>query len=967
MKKIQQKLIVGTLLISLLLPQITLAQAAVVTDPGLTGVASGGVTQDAVGITQQILTISKEYGLDTLAYTLAQTAGAKLGNKVFNKANGGASGDDSQPSFISNFNNYFADLDRSTIQKYVSQLEVTNSPFAQDIAKGMIFAYSASGGKGIPDAIGGFNLNTVIGENYKDFYEDASVGGYSGLLAMSIPGNTAIGAQMEADQRIAKAIQQARDTEDRKLTSTGVLPQGECTMDFGTYAQQVKQIKAQRGDYVETNQQQTDTGEDTTVLQMAKDRKIEINKQIEDILDNQREMNDRILNELIPAKTQAESVGDTIKAGQIQMQIDILKVDINNYNKNLSSLTAELSDVNDIAGQVKDLRNVLATNTGALVEDFGRCLSEVIKNPLSLVSSGLTQATGYAMDQLKQADELGEILGGIFLNLFNTFVQNGLSSLRADFSQSSETGSVGGPEDLRNSNNENISWTQGPQIIVDLKSDFNPALKNTQSEVDSILKYFNTITGSAPIEGSAKSFPQTIVDLDVCIPGPDYDFLKRFDDYINVKTSKLQRKMNSGSENKQDVRSEVMSLIDEATDLAKSDIEIWSTDSQRNIPGASIMKSEIENLTKIRQIYTRKKSDILERQTALNVLIGVEGQVRASLNKLPTGTIPENIKLIAPFSEISWNKLTTQQRETLTTWAKTENTSTQVIILQTSTEQFKFVTNVLWDIWENPTGYIPNTSITNWDERSVPKISQVGIEGETETTYLSPAQDFTDTKNKIRSEFNSISDKFSTPYSMTQSTSDYINLVAIMKKITNLLKDCTTIRRMVKENDFRGNKNNPNPNAHQLMLDYFNNNKDKFVTDEIKNSFLGSSILQTAPQEFPSGMNCSNNVCKNTIEIKAKVDDDDDNKVKREFNAINSNNTRNQYQVPAARNVWEVVEQDPGSTVNTTTQFMCPFIKFLSYYDTVRYVKGDPISCSSSWYRVSTSVISSYLFRSNQF
>lgn len=137
-----KKLITIFILYSLIAPQLLLAQVGVVTDPGNTAVNSANTAQQTVGTAQQILLTVKETVLDGLAFQLAQTTGAKLANKVFNKANGGASGDDSQPSYVQDFNNYFADLDRSKLQKYITDLEVSKNPFAQNIARSMVLAYS---------------------------------------------------------------------------------------------------------------------------------------------------------------------------------------------------------------------------------------------------------------------------------------------------------------------------------------------------------------------------------------------------------------------------------------------------------------------------------------------------------------------------------------------------------------------------------------------------------------------------------------------------------------------------------------------------------------------------------------------------------------------------------------------------------------------------------------------------------
>ncbi len=96
------------LLIAQLTPLSVYAQGVPTFDVGLNSYGQGGVMGTV-----------KEYGLDTLAYTLSKLAGAKIANKVFNKANGGASGDSAQPSYIKNFNSYFSDLSNLQVDRYI--------------------------------------------------------------------------------------------------------------------------------------------------------------------------------------------------------------------------------------------------------------------------------------------------------------------------------------------------------------------------------------------------------------------------------------------------------------------------------------------------------------------------------------------------------------------------------------------------------------------------------------------------------------------------------------------------------------------------------------------------------------------------------------------------------------------------------------------------------------------------------
>ncbi len=142
----------------------------------LVSIFSPGITQaqfntDLPAMAQRILNIVKDYGLDTLAGVLAELAGSKIGNKIVNKATGGASGDSSQNSFVSSFTDYFADFERSKVDMFITDLGISNNPYAQTIAKSMVqdAAHAASG-----QGLGGYSLEQVVGPNWKEFPDNVS-------------------------------------------------------------------------------------------------------------------------------------------------------------------------------------------------------------------------------------------------------------------------------------------------------------------------------------------------------------------------------------------------------------------------------------------------------------------------------------------------------------------------------------------------------------------------------------------------------------------------------------------------------------------------------------------------------------------------------------------------------------------------------------------------------------------------
>ncbi len=984
-----KKTIAGFLVVLLITPQITNAQFV------------------------DVMNTVKEYGLDTLAYMLASTAGTKLSNKIFNKANGGASGDDSQPSFVKGFNSFFEDLDRSKIQKFITDLEVSQNPFAENIAKSMIFAYSTAGGPGVPDDIGGFNIDKMLGPNYQKFYDDASIGGYDGFLAMTIPGNTAIGAQKIAEEKIGRAIEDAREAEKLKLTSPGILPQQEdCKMDFKSYAKQVKDIKANRDKYKDQNS--TLTAPDSTVL---KDAKAEITRIENDIAGKESSINikkNNIKNSLEPQLAMlmmGNGGAPTTEASILQARINGEEDLITGLQSEISALKGDLSTTRELQNTVQGTRGLVAAGSQALAEDFGRCLIDAIQNPMGLVSSGLQGATDLAMDKIKDSDEIGELIAGIFLSMANSFLQNGLASLRADYRQAPPM--VGGPEQLQSASGGTVNWTQTPVTVVDLRNDLSLAIDYTQQELALIQEYIALI-GGKNIDYSngvhqTSSFPKLVSNLSACIPGPDFDYIDKIDKYVQTQTRPLEAALakGKGTENKQENREEAKDIIDTAVPLAKAEVEVWMTDLERNIPGAFTLQSQTSKLIDVQKVYGQKRSDLIKRQSAVNVLRKIQNDIKTSLRYVAqsnSGIISTNVIDKIVFTETSWKAAPAADKELLLTWVEGAKKMTRP---QYEADQFAFVMNHVWDVWENPEMYLPtnvpvqgqnSVELTNdqllwqYGEANVSDVQQrrSQILG---TAPVSNATLFMELKNQIRTEYNAVGERVSIKRNVDQAELDVSEIKAIMLDINDSLSDCSLLREITFRNQHLTGTNSfvvTNKNAHEQLRQELLRRQNEFKTDAIRNAIQDGSvsILNTDPTEFPRGMidneQCVTSQNRNKIINRTEAELDTlgvPSSIKRfligrlrtdtcyQFTGLTEIDytSENRYQIPPAKNIWEIFAQDPG-TSSPNRFFLCPFSVNLLLVDEERGTKKNgelrcALSNGSPWYTTKESDIVSYIFK----
>jgi hypothetical protein len=503
-QKITTILLLSVLLITSI-PKSSYAQW-VVSDPGNQAVntlTASNTTQGGV----------KELGLDTLAYSLSKLAGTKISNKVFNKATGGASGDSSQISYIQNFTKHFTDLGLGQVDKFITDLGVSNNPFAKNIAQSLITNIQSGGSD-----LEGFNLDKIIpGGNIAGFTNDASVGGWNAILALSNPANTNIGSALIAKSELSNKIETAKEIEKIKLSSPGTKPQGKCNLTFGDYKTGV------------TQQQ--------------------------DVI--------------------SRGVGSNSAVGGINNS------NIVGHSGSVTSTRGLAASTPASGGNSSSSQTDTGVDIGGIIEDYGGCLDELIQNPVGLVTSTISKALDSVADSASQGDEIGEILVGMLINMATSFLQGGLTALNAEFQQSRDN--VGGPEQLIASNGQSIPWTATPNTIVDLPAEFQSAIDSTEKEVRLLNSYVTTLTESRNGRGS---FSDVMIRLDMCMPGPDFQYQKRIDTYANKELRTLNKKQGKGTDNTKEDRADTKAIIEPSLELAKTEISLWSKDPQRNEGGA---------------------------------------------------------------------------------------------------------------------------------------------------------------------------------------------------------------------------------------------------------------------------------------------------------------------------------------------------------------------------------------------
>jgi hypothetical protein len=921
---ISQKIISFVILVSFFMPYVAIAQ--VVHDPAHTAVSS--VTAAGGGITSanSTLDILKKYGLDQVAYTLAQLLGQKMANKVINKAKGGASGDSSQDSYVKNYGEFFSGLAIQEIDKITSNLEISNNPYADDLAKTLIrnAASLTSPGK-ISDPLAAFNLDKIVGDGWKEFGNDANIGGLDGLLALSDPVNTNIGSALISREALGNAIADQKASETLKLTSSGIKPQGKCNTNISQYKDKINSIKANKN-----------------------------------IIQNNKPIIASAKNE-VQSKTYTEEEINNIVAANPNIT-------------DLSSLEAQVKEDAGITGaknQNTAAGTAIAGSVKGLLEDYGGCIDELISNPTALVGEGLKISTAYALTQTKHIQGWGQIVAGVFISLFSSFVQTGLSSLGADFQSSRNN--VGGSEQLIAANGQSVPWTKVPAVIVDLPGGLQDAQHNTEKEIKLMQEYILIISENKG-QGTLLS---NMADLDQCLPGPDYRYEKRLDPYVSAKISKMERKKTKGTDSRQEQKQDALSNINASINFAKSEMELWTQNPERNIPGANIIQSQLNLLPAIRQKYKQKSDSLLEKQSALSLLYNIETKLKQNIQLL-RDYVP-NLPTNFAFTDTSWNRLTAADKTTLTNWVRsirkipanaaqwnalTEEQKNGLLIWARSVKsssiqpdatdqkkrdfvlsiladpalQMKFVIATTWDVWTNATNYI------TYKDKWTLKDPVTGTSPADD--YLNGSQSLTDRqimgKNEIRALYNSMGEKIAIPHTLDAAELDLSQIKNTIKNTKDYLDDCNTMKRLIVSRQAVATALPPeqvNPN----VIEYLKANRAAFKSQEIYDAIVLPSILSLTYGQFPPNMDC-NIQCRQNIELVYG----DEGVVPDQYK---------NYQAPIAKDIWGLIAENKALCgLNIYVD------KYADFFTNAILDAGKSITCDTDWYDASEKDLVSYFY-----
>lgn len=680
MKKYLQKLIYIVIISVFIGHQVVFAGGAVVTDPGNQVVNTKTSVESTLNTSLSFKDSLKEFGLDAVAYALAAQMGKRMSNMILNKATGGASGD-GQEQYVTNFTDLLKQKDQTQVKKYITQLDALSSknPFAAKIAKNLA-KQSQSSEDALNTSVNSFNLDKVIGPNWKNFATDASVGGWNGYVAVALPQNNPYGAELLAREDLARKISSERETEKLKLLSPGINPSAgaKCDLKITKYQKQVQKQVGQVKTNVGTSKQIAGLLSDKASLQ---EQKKSLQKQGDTTAIpsgatlSLPQGGTSVLSSPLSGLTPTVPSTPVVQTYQVSdSQIQEIDTKIANIDKQLTDLGADHTTGVNIA----------AAGSAGLIDTAGQiddCISDIITNPASATSSLIDSALTYGIEKSQNSQGWKDMLLTTFMSMTQSFLRNGglslFKSTGTRMASSIPSLTTGGVEDLVDSKGNVKSWFDQPDQIVDLPNDFPLAYSFSKTEIDTLRQTLDTYN----------QMPELFSDLNQCVPGPDTGYSKRVEEYYAEKQEKLNRLMQKdGRAWFVDWYGRRADDLEKSKDVAISEMKLYIADPKFNIPGYNILKSVADEYDSQKTTYQEIKRQFLDRQASLANILAINAKVKDYFTRDFYTTQKSNLKEINKavtegnsqnftedrqvFSKKDWDDLSPEERNSLIKWAK---------------------------------------------------------------------------------------------------------------------------------------------------------------------------------------------------------------------------------------------------------------------------------------------------------
>lgn len=272
-----------------------------------------------------------------------------------------------------------------------------------------------------------------------------------------------------------------------------------------------------------------------------------------------------------------------------------------------------------------------------------------IKTPTKTTEDQSGQSVNETFDRLRNADSFGKILFGTIQQMVTGLIEKGFSSLASDGGAVQKP--YGGPKDLNKVLNSSASWASAPEQVVDLRNELEVAIEKTSIEIKLLEDTIDSI--KIPVNDG------TVLDLEACIPGPDTNWDKRLQAYLEAQTKDTQERAGQdgakGSNN-----ANALNIIRRLTQVATIEEKGLVSNPFLNIPAAAEMQSALKEYYKLSGKFKPLFDQVvIKRQTLTNL------QTLRAKAQAYGAQANNNVPLV--LFDTQWSKMTQAQKNQLYT------------------------------------------------------------------------------------------------------------------------------------------------------------------------------------------------------------------------------------------------------------------------------------------------------------
>ena len=274
--------------------------------------------------------------------------------------------------------------------------------------------------------------------------------------------------------------------------------------------------------------------------------------------------------------------------------------------------------------------------TGEFTSTEPTCMRWETTTPGKLIGEQLNKAVLSPLETAIQKNTQGGI-GDALISLAAGVISQGINNLVGNAIESgSDTGGPGSNNAFDTTTVGGVSnWNTGTGTIAVLEDPSNPghistdlqqSIDYTNEELDYLQQQRDILSG----------FPLKTLNLDMCLPGPDFKYLSRLNQSFQKVTRKLQNKSQkdtNGGDNALNALSRLESDINsEALYIKQSMVE-------SNIPSAPLIIDRVNLSSKDYQTYSQLQDKISSKIRVLAILQDIQATIQAHPSTLVDGVL----------------------------------------------------------------------------------------------------------------------------------------------------------------------------------------------------------------------------------------------------------------------------------------------------------------------------------------